>query len=62
MLKKRLNTLKIIKTSEIKHKRLIAGENLFDDLPNIILTNKTLKLESQEDKNKEKKRKIKRRE
>ena len=62
MLKKRLNTLKIIKTSEIKDKRLIAGENLFDDLPNIILTNKTLKLESQEDKNKEKKRKIKRRE
>ena len=39
--KKHLNTLKIIKTSEIKHKNLIHGQkgllNLFDDLPNIIL-------------------------
>ena len=56
--KKRLNTLNIIKNSEIKHKRLIPGQkellNLFDDLSNIILTDKTLKSESQEDKNEEK--------
>ena len=56
--KKRLNTLNIIKNSEIKHRRIISGQkellNLFDDLSNIILTNKTLKSESQEDKNKEK--------
>ena len=56
--KKRLNTLNIIKNSEIKHRRLIPGQkellNLFDDLSNIILTNKTLKSETQEDKNKEK--------
>ena len=57
--KKRLNTLKIIKKSEIKHRRLIPGQKellkLFDDdLSNIILTDKTLKSESQEDKNEEK--------
>ena len=56
--KKRLNTLNIIKNSEIKHRRLIPGQkellNLFDDLSNIILTDKTLKSESQEDKNEEK--------
>ena len=56
--KKRLNTLNIIKNSEIKHRRIISGQkellNLFDDLSNIILTKKTLKSESQEDKNKEK--------
>ena len=44
--KKRLNTLNIIKNSEIKHKRLISGEkellNLFDNLSDIILTDKTL--------------------
>ena len=44
--KKRLNTLNIIKNSEIKHKRLISGKkellNLFDDLSDIILTDKTL--------------------
>ena len=44
--KKRLNTLNIIKTSEIKHKRLIPGQkellNLFNDLSDIILTDKTL--------------------
>ena len=44
--KKRLNTLKIIKNSEIKHKRLISGQkellNLFDHLSDIILTDKTL--------------------
>ena len=55
--KKRLNTLNIIKNSEIKHRRLIPGQkellNLFDDLSNIILTDKTLKSESQEDKNEE---------
>ena len=44
--KKRLNTLNIIKNSEIKHKRLIPGQkellNLFNDLSDIILTDKTL--------------------
>ena len=43
--KKHLNTLNIIKNSEIKHKRLIPGQkellNLFDDLSDIILTDKT---------------------
>ena len=57
MLKKRLNTLNIIKNSEIKHRRLIPGQkvllNLFDNLLNIILTDKTLKSESQEDENEE---------
>ena len=55
--KKRLNTLNKIKNAEIKYKRLIPGQkellNLFDDLSNIILTDKTLKSESQEDKNEE---------
>ena len=59
--KKRLNTLNKIKNAEIKYKRLIPGQkellNLFDDLSNIILTNKTLKSEYQEDKNKEKENK-----
>ena len=53
--KKRLNTLNIIKNSEIKHRRLISGQksllNLFDDLSNIILTDKTS--ESQEEKENE---------
>ena len=44
--KKRLNTLNIIKNSEIKHRRLIPGQkellNLFDVLSNITLTDKTL--------------------
>ena len=44
--KKRLNTLNIIKNTEIKHKRLIPGQkellNLFDDLPDVILTDKIL--------------------
>ena len=57
--KKHVNTLYIIKNSEIKHRRIISGQkellNLFDDLSNIISANKTLKSESQEDKNKEKK-------
>ena len=57
--KKRLNTLNIIRNSETKDKRVIPGQNellnsfLFDDLSNIILTDKTLKSESQEDKNEE---------
>ena len=55
--KKRLNTLNIIKNSEIKDRRIISGQkkllNLFDDLSSIMLTNKTLKSESQEDKNNE---------
>ena len=44
--KKRLNTLNIIKNSEIKHKRFIPGQkellNLFNDLSDIVLTDKTL--------------------
>ena len=44
--KKRLNTLNIIKNSEIKYKRLIPGQkellNLFNNLSDIILTDKTL--------------------
>ena len=44
--KKCLNTLTIIQNSEIKHRRLIHGQkelsNLFDDLSNIFLTDKTL--------------------
>ena len=43
--KKHLNTLNIIKNSEIKHKRIISGQkellNLFD-LLDTILTDKTL--------------------
>ena len=46
MLKIRLKILNIIKNSEIKHKRLIPGQkellNLFDNLSDIILTDKTL--------------------
>ena len=52
--KKRLNTLNIIKNSEIKHKRLIPGQkellNLFDDLSDIILTDKTLMSSKDENK------------
>ena len=55
--KKRLNTLNIIKNSEINYRRIISGQkellNLFD-LWDTILTDKTLKPESQEDKNEEK--------
>ena len=44
--KKRLNTLNIIKNSEMKHKRLISGQkellNLFNNLSDISLTDKTL--------------------
>ena len=55
--KKDLNTLNKIKNAEIikyknhtpKHKELL---NLFNDLLDIILTDKTLESESQEDKNK----------
>ena len=51
--KKRLNTVNIIKNSEIKHRRLISGEkellNLFDDLSDIILTDKTLISSKDED-------------
>ena len=62
--KKRLNTLNIIKNSEIKHKRLIPGQkellNLFDDLSDIILTDKTLMSSKDEnEKLKEKKKKLK---
>ena len=51
--KKRLNTLNIIKNSEIKHKRLIPGQkellNLFNDMSDIVWTDKTLM--SSKDKN-----------
>ena len=62
--KKRLNTLNIIKNSEIKHKRLIPGQkellNLFNDLSNIILTDKTLMSSKDENKTlKEEKLKLK---
>ena len=44
--KKRLNTLNKIKNAEIKYKRLIPGQkellNLFNNLSDIILTDKTL--------------------
>ena len=62
MLKKRLNTLNIIKNSETKHKKLISGQkellNLFDDLSDIILTDKTLKPESKKEENKNKNEKV----
>ena len=52
--KKRLNTLNIIKNSEIKHKRLIPGQkellNLFNDLSDIILIDKTLMSSKDENK------------
>ena len=53
--KKRLNTLNKIKNAEIKYKRLIPKQkellNLFNDLLDTILTDKTLKSKSQKDKN-----------
>ena len=64
--KKCLNILNIIKNSEIKHKRLIPGQkellNLFDDLSDIILADKTLMSSKDEnEKLKEKKEKLKKR-
>ena len=60
--KKRLNTLNIIKNSEIKHKRLIPGQkellNLFNNLSDIILTDKILKSKSKEEENKNKNEKV----
>ena len=63
MLKKRLNTLNIRKNSEIEHKRLIPGQkellNLFDDLSDIILTDKTLmSLKDENEKLKEESKKL----
>ena len=56
--KKRLNTLNIIKNSEIKHKRLIPGQkkllNIFDDLSNIFLADKTLMSSKDENENENK--------
>ena len=62
--KKRLNTLNIIKNSETKCKKLIPGQkellNLFDDLSDIILTDKTLMSSKDEkEKLKEEKEKLK---
>ena len=51
--KKRSNTLNKIKNAEIKYKRLIPGQkellNLFNNLSDIILTDKTL-MSSKEEK------------
>ena len=63
MLKKHLNTLNIRKNSEIEHKRLIPGQkellNLFDDLSDIILTDKTLmSLKDENEKLKEESKKL----
>ena len=53
--KKRLNTLNIIKKSEIKHRRIISGQkkllNLFDDFSNIILINKKINENENENEN-----------
>ena len=62
--KKCLNTLHKIKNSEIKYKRLIPGQkellNLFNDLLDIILTDKTLMSSKDEnEKLKEEKEKLK---
>ena len=63
MLKKRLNTLNIRKNSEMEHKRLIPGQkellNLFDNLSDIILTDKTLmSLKDKNEKLKEESKKL----
>ena len=61
--KKDLNTLNKIKNAEIiKYKKRTPGHkellNLFNDLLDIILTDKTLESESQEDKNKNENEKV----
>ena len=61
--KKDLNTLNEIKNAEIiKYKKRTPGHkellNLFDDLLDVILTDKTLESESQEDKNKNENEKV----
>ena len=60
--KKGLNTLNIMKNSEIKDKRLISGQkellNLFDDLSDIILADKTL-MSSKHENEKLKEKKLK---
>ena len=61
--KKDLNALNEIKKAEIiKYKKRTPGHkkllNLFNDLLDIILTNKTLESESQEDKNKNENEKV----
>ena len=63
MFKQNLNTLNKIKNEEIvKHKRRTTKHkellNLFNDLWNIILIDKTLKSESQEDKHKNENEKV----
>ena len=63
MFKQNLNTLNKIKNEEIvKHKRRTTKHkellNLFNDLLDIILTDKTLESESQEDKNKNENEKV----
>ena len=56
--KKRLNTLNIIKNSEIKHQRLIPGQkellNLVNDLSDIILTDKMSSKDENENENENK--------
>ena len=60
--KKNLNALNTIKNAEIKFKKLTPKHkellNLFNDLLDIILTDKTLESESQEDKNKNENEKV----
>ena len=61
--KNRLNTLKIIKHSETEHKRIIPGQkellSLFDNLSDIILTDKTLmSLKNENEKLKEENKKL----
>ena len=63
MLEKNLNTLNKIKNAEIiKHKRHTTNHkellNLFNDLLDIILIDKTLQSESQEDENKNENEKV----
>ena len=62
--KKLLHTLKIINNSQKKYDKLIPGQkellNLFDDLPDIILSDKTLMSSKDEnEKLKEEKEKLK---
>ena len=60
--KKRSKYIKQNKNAEIKYKRLTPKHkellNLFNDLLDIVLANKTLESESQEDKNKNENKKV----
>ena len=60
--KKDLNTLNKVKNAEIKYKKCTPRHkkslNLFNDVLDITLTDKTLESESQEDKNKNENEKV----